>query len=121
MAEVGESRHNLEGKLEDMRGNMVDGVALDPLPLTAGEELTILYSGRLADDTSGHQVYLHYGYGPSYQWHGVGDHPMERTGRGWVARLHVGEPGWFNFCFHDQRGNWDNNEGTNWSIEVHNG
>nr|WP_236995025.1 carbohydrate-binding protein [Heliomicrobium modesticaldum] len=26
-----------------------------------------------------------------------------------------------HFCFHDSAHNWDNNNGLNWTIQVHNG
>ncbi|MCL6635544.1 MAG: carbohydrate-binding protein [Peptococcaceae bacterium] len=100
---------------------LVAGVSVDPTPITAGEEITVLYNGRLCNEGRG-QVYLHYGYGKHNNWRNVSETGMEKTGWGWVStvRMPDGE-GRFNFCFRDEANGWDNNDGINWSFEIHNG
>ncbi|MFZ5647633.1 MAG: carbohydrate-binding protein [Bacillota bacterium] len=97
------------------------GVVVDPTPITAQEEITILYYGLLAR-SGADQVYMHVGYGDAGEWRKVSDLKMSRTGWGWVKTLEVPEDeSRFNFCFRDSANNWDNNNGINWSFEIHNG
>ncbi len=96
------------------------GVVVDPTPITAGEEITVLYYGLLAK-SGADQVYLHAGYGNAREWRHVSDFKMSKTGWGWVKTLEIPDESRFNLCFKDSAGNWDNNNGINWSFEIHNG
>lgn len=101
---------------------LVGGVSVSPLPLTAGETLTVKYNGLLAS-SGADQMYLHAGYGHG-QWHQVHDVPMQKDKPGvWRATLPLqrDETSRLNFCFKDRAENWDNNYGLNWSLEIHNG
>ena len=90
------------------------------MPLTADSELVVSYSGLLAQ-SGATEVYLHCGEGPG-EWRNVRDVPMEKGPDGtWIARLTAGGGGTLEFCFHDAAGNWDNNNGVNWSVTVHGG
>ncbi|GAW91594.1 carbohydrate-binding protein [Calderihabitans maritimus] len=112
---------DLENKLWSMReANYPDGVAVDPLPITAGEEITVLYYGLLAQ-SGADQVWLHCGFGPADRWYDINDYRMERTERGWVKKFKVKSGDRLNFCFRDSAYNWDNNNGRNWSFEIHEG
>lgn len=111
-----------ETRLKAMsEANYPGGVVVDPTPITAGQEVTVFYNGLLGQEGKG-KVYLRYGYGSAADWHDVGDIRMDRTGWGWVSDVTV--PNFeerFNFCFKDSADNWDNNNGTNWSFQVHDG
>jgi len=96
------------------------GVVVDPTPITAGEKITVLYYGLLAE-SGGEDIYLHTGYGSNDKWYDVYDYKMGHTTRGFEKTFHVNDPSRFNFCFHDSLGNWDNNSGHNWSFEIHTG
>lgn len=99
---------------------VVDGIYLEPVPITLGEEVKIKYKGLLAD-SGANKVYLHAGYGPG-EWDKVIDVPMKKTrDGGWSITIQVGEPTHFNFCFRDDAQNWDNNQGKNWTYQVHTG
>jgi hypothetical protein len=103
-------------KLEEV----VDGIYLEPVPITLGEEVKIKYKGLLVNSGAG-KIYLHAGYGPE-QWDNVIDLPMKKTrDGGWSVSLQVDEPSSFNFCFRDEAQNWDNNNGQNWTYQVHMG
>jgi len=109
-----------EFRLEAMHeARFPGGVIVDHTPITAGEEITVLYNGLLSK--SANRVYLHLGYGSSENWHDVTDLKMSRTGWGWVKTLEVKESDRLNFCFRDDAYNWDNNNGVNWSFEIHSG
>jgi len=99
---------------------MVDGIYLEPVPITLGEEVKIKYKGLLAESGAS-KVFLHAGYG-SREWQKIVDLPMKKTrDGGWSVALQVEEPSSFNFCFRDDALNWDNNQGRNWSYQVHSG
>ncbi len=116
-----ETNFGEEGRLKEMhKYQFPDGVVVDPTPITAGEEITVLYNGLLSQ-SGADQVYLHVGYGGARQWQSVSDMRMSRTGWGWVKTLEMPDDSRFNFCFKDSANNWDNNNGVNWSYEIHNG
>ena len=110
-----------EAKLRAMhRADYPGGVVVDPTPITAGEEITVFYDGLLGKENG--QVYLHDGFGPHNRWRTVRSTQMEKTGWGWVSDVQMPESeGRFNFCFKDGAEHWDNNNGVNWSFEIHNG
>ncbi|MGE5578182.1 MAG: carbohydrate-binding protein [Syntrophothermus sp.] len=83
----------------------------------AGEKITVKYNGPLAQNGAG-QVYLHAGYGQD--WENLQDIAMEKSEDGWTAELEVDTGDRLNFCFTDGE-HWDNNQGNNWSYEIHNG
>ncbi|MGE5592760.1 MAG: carbohydrate-binding protein [Betaproteobacteria bacterium] len=102
--------------------DMGDGVYVSPTPITAGDSVSVRYSGLLAR-SGATQVYLHMGYGIG-TWNSVTDVPMARTAPGtFEARVDLPpeETSRFHFCFRDDAGNWDNNGGRNWSYEIHDG
>ncbi|WP_018084811.1 carbohydrate-binding protein [Desulfurispora thermophila] len=110
-----------KSKLEKMYlADYPSGVAVEPTPITAGDEVTVLYNGLLAK-SGADQIYLHVGYGDTDNWQAVYDHKMSKTGWGWVKTLEMPDAKRFNFCFKDSANNWDNNNGHNWSFVIHNG
>ncbi|MGE5372532.1 MAG: carbohydrate-binding protein [Solirubrobacterales bacterium] len=96
------------------------GVIATPVPITAGGSVHIMYNGLLSD-SGADQVFMHVGYGMADQWNMVEDQVMERTKWGWEVLCNVHGDQRFNFCFKDSAANWDNNNGRNWSYEIHNG
>lgn len=111
-----------EARLKAMsEANYPNGVVVDPAPITAGQEVTIFYNGLL-DQSGAGDVYLHYGFGLEQDWYEVYDTRMERTGWGWVSNITVQNyEGRLNFCFKDGADHWDNNNGANWSFQIHDG
>lgn len=109
-------------RLKDMHdAGYPGGVVVDPVPITAGEEILVFYNGLLAKDGAD-SVYLHCGYGDSNHWNATSDMRMAKTGWGFVKTMKMPDTSSrFNFCFHDSASNWDNNSGINWSFEIHNG
>jgi hypothetical protein len=98
----------------------VGGVNVYPTPITVGEHVNIVYNGLLAQ-SGAQEVYLKMGFGDSYNWHNVSELKMLHTGRGWEQTMQIKDPSRLNFCFRDNAFNWDNNNGLNWSYEIHNG
>ena len=124
MADHRKSRFLKKGEQERLlkmkEASSPQGIAIDPIPVTEGEEMTLLYSGLLSE-SGADQVYLHCGYGDAWSWHNVKDIRMEKTARGWVKTMQLEEDSRFNFCFKDSANNWDNNNHLNWSVEIHTG
>lgn len=109
------------GRLQAMyRADFSGGVVVDPTPITAYDEITVFYNGLLVQ-SGAEQIYLHVGFGDARNWRNVQDLRMSRTGWGWVKTLEMPDESRFNFCFRDNAYNWDNNNGLNWSYEIHNG
>ena len=98
----------------------IGGIQVNPVPITVGDHVTIIYNGKLKS-TKENQVYLHSGYGNANWWSDIKDLPMAWTGRGWEKTFQVSTGERLNFCFHNQGNEWDNNNGLNWSYTIHNG
>lgn len=96
------------------------GVVVDPTPITAGEEITVFYNGLLAQ-SGAEGIYLRVGYGSAHDWEEPTESKMSRTSWGFVKTMEIPDRRRFNFCFRDNAYNWDNNNGHNWSFEIHNG
>lgn len=97
-----------------------NGITVNPTPITAGERVEINYNGLLSK-SGADQVYLHTGFGLDNHWENVMDIKMVKEGGKWTTDCAVKADKRFYFCFHDTADNWDNNQGSNWSFEVHNG
>ena len=99
---------------------VVDGIKIEPVPITLGDTVKIKYTGKLTKNGA-KKIYLHAGFGYG-AWEKISDIPMRKDKNGnWSASVDIDDPSRFNFCFRDDENNWDNNEGRNWTFEVHNG
>jgi len=99
---------------------MDQGIKIKPTPITAGENVSIEYQGLL-NQAGANEIYLHTGFGMNNDWDKIQDIKMEKSNNGWQANIEVNTDKRFYFCFHDNAGKWDNNNGKNWAFEVHNG
>jgi len=96
-------------------------IEVKPTPITAGEKVTILYNGSLSQSET-EQIYLYAGVGFNDKWRDITSIQMKEADEGkWKAEVKINTTDRFNFCFKDAANNWDNNEGDNWSFEVHDG
>ncbi len=98
----------------------IQGIAVKPTPITAGDRVKIEYDGLLSQ-SGAEEIYLHAGYGNAREWRNVQDFRMRKGMEGWETEMNVHTDDRLNICFHDNANNWDNNSGSNWSFEVHNG
>lgn len=95
-----------------------DGIFIEPMPITAGETVKVKYKGRLSGAS---KIYMHMGFGRG-NWQQIQDVPMRKTrDGGWMANIEVRNDSALNFCFRNDLNVWDNNNGVNWVLEVHNG
>lgn len=103
------------------KSTLDSGIEIEPVPLTAGETVRIGYNGFLSQ-TGAEEVFLHAGYGPADDyWRDVREVTMHRADEGWEATFAVHDASRLHFCFHDANGRWDNNNGRDWHLEIHDG
>ncbi len=81
-----------------------------------GSDVSIVYDGLL-NQSGADQVFLHAGFGDPMHWRIVDDYRMQRTPEGWKKTLNM-EDNNLTFCFRDTSGNWDNNNGNNWTYKI---
>ncbi len=75
----------------------------------------ISYIGELFKNNS-EEVFIHYGFG--LNWNELNDIEMEKTDLGFQAEITLTDDESFNFCFKDNNGNWDNNNGQNYIFPI---
>lgn len=83
--------------------------------LVENSKVKISYTGKLFQGIS-EKVSIHYGFG--LNWDNVNDIEMEKTDLGFQAEIELGQGTTFNFCFKDNNGNWDNNDGQNYIFPL---
>lgn len=83
--------------------------------LVENSKIKISYIGKFFQDSST-DVFIHYGFGCN--WDGVNDLKMEKTELGFQVELELGCGETFNFCFCNEKGEWDNNFGSNYVFPI---
>ncbi len=83
--------------------------------LVENSKIKISYTGKFFQDGS-EEVSLHYGFG--LNWDNVNDAKMEKTELGFQAEIQLSEGDSFNFCFNNNVGEWDNNDGNNYIFPI---
>ncbi len=83
--------------------------------LIENSKVKISYTGKFFQDKS-ENVFIHYGFG--LNWNNVNDKKMEKTELGFQAEVELEEGETFNFCFNNDTGDWDNNEGQNYVFPI---
>lgn len=83
--------------------------------LTANSKVKISYTGKFFQDNS-EEVYMHYGFG--LLWENIGDVKMVKTELGFQTEIDLIESDTFNFCFKNEKDEWDNNDGQNYIFPI---
>lgn len=83
--------------------------------LVENSKVKISYTGVLFQNASA-DISIHYGFGEN--WDNVNDIKMEKTELGFQTEIELGSGSTFNFCFHNENGEWDNNNGANYIFEI---
>ena len=92
-----------------------DEIFVEPSVAHRGETIKVNYSGLLKS-SGATSIFLHYGFD---QWHTPETLRMDKNEDGsFRADIPAQGDREVNFCFKDSAGNWDNNNGVNWSISV---
>ena len=94
---------------------LVKNIFFNTDKLTQNSKVKLSYTGKFfQDDTE--EVYVHYGFG--YDWSNIGELKMEKTELGFQAEIELIESDTLNFCFKNEKGEWDNNDGVNYVFEL---
>ena len=83
--------------------------------LIENTDVKISYTGKFFQDGC-EDVFIHYGFGSN--WDDINEIKMQKTELGFQAELTLGCGETFNFCFRNEAGEWDNNEGQNYIFEI---
>ena len=83
--------------------------------LTPNTNIKISYTGKFFQDNS-KKVYLHYGFGNV--WEKLTDQEMIRNELGFQLELDLIDSTTFNFCFKNEKDEWDNNNGANYIFDL---
>ena len=90
-----------------------NGLTINPSKFTSGDKIKLTYNGLLLQ-SGAEEVFAHIGWGDA--WEDVNDIKMSKTKSGFTATIKVDKPAVLNVCFKDAMNNWDNNNGSNYSI-----
>ena len=83
--------------------------------LTPNTNVKISYIGKFFQDESEH-VYIRYGFGQ--EWENLIEAEMEKTELGYQVELTLEDSPTFNFCFKNEKNEWDNNDGDNYIFII---
>ena len=90
-----------------------NGLTIKPSNFTSGDKIKLTYTGLLSQ-SGAEEIFAHIGWGDA--WEDVNDIKMSKTKSGFTATITVDKSSVLNVCFKDAMNNWDNNNGSNYSI-----
>lgn len=103
---------NIHDKLDYFNDNEI---AIELPKVGENEKTTVRYNGLLTNKGA-EKVYLHYGFD---NWTNTNTVPMSKSSRGsYTTEIKVKGKDSLEFCFKDNANNWDNNNGSNWSVDI---
>lgn len=94
---------------------LVKNIFFNTDKLTANSTVKISYTGRFFQDHST-EVYINYAFGDN--WAEEATTSMTKTELGFQIEIDIPETSLFSFCFKNEKEEWDNNEGANYSFEI---
>lgn len=83
--------------------------------LVENSKVKISYTGFLFQNAST-DVSIHYGFGAN--WDNVSNVKMEKTELGFQVEVELISSDTFNFCFYNEKNEWDNNFGNNYVFQI---
>lgn len=83
--------------------------------LIENNDIKISYTGKFFQDNS-EEVFIHYGFG--INWDNMNDIKMVKTDLGFQSEISLGEGETFNFCFRNEKNEWDNNDCKNYIFDL---
>lgn len=94
---------------------LVKNIFFNTDKLVENTKVKISYAGKLFQNES-EEVFIHYGFG--LEWNDLGEVKMEKTELGFQAEIELLSSETFNFCFKNENGEWDNNDGQNYIFPI---
>ena len=83
--------------------------------LTAYSKIKISYINKFFQDGS-KNVFIRYGFGND--WEDLVETEMTKTELGFQVEIDLPDSETFNFCFKNENGEWDNNNGNNYIFKI---
>ena len=94
---------------------LVKNIFFNTDKLIENSTVKISYTGRFFQ-AGCEKVYAHYGFGT--EWSNTNEVEMKKTELGFQTVIELREGETFNLCFKNEIGEWDNNEGQNYTFPV---
>lgn len=94
---------------------LVKNIFFNTDKLTANTKVKISYTGKFFQDDS-EEVIIHYGFGNT--WENLAELFMQKTDLGFQIEIELLDCESFNFCLKNEKGEWDNNNGTNYIFAI---
>ena len=94
---------------------LVKNIFFNTDKLTQNSKVKISYTGDLFQNGS-EEIFIHYGFG--LLWDNLGELKMEKTDLGFQVEIELLESETFNFCFKNEKNEWDNNGGSNYIFPL---
>lgn len=83
--------------------------------LTPNNNIKISYTGKFFQEKA-EKVFIRYGFGEN--WENLVEQEMQLSELGFQIELELIDSSTFNFCFKNEKGEWDNNNGENYIFEI---
>jgi hypothetical protein len=90
-----------------------NGITIKPATFSVGDKIKLTYTGLLSE-CGAEEIFAHIGWGEA--WENLDDIKMSKTKSGFTATISVDSMSQLNLCFKDAMNNWDNNNGSNYTI-----
>lgn len=94
---------------------LVKNIFFNTDKLVENSKIKISYTGKFFQDNS-EKVSIHYGFGNN--WDNLTSTQMVKTELGYQIEIEIGEVETFNFCFCNEKNEWDNNDGKNYIFVI---
>ena len=94
---------------------LVKNIFFNTDKLVENSKIKISYTGKFFQDNS-EKVSIHYGFGNN--WDNLTSTQMVKTELGYQIEIEIGEVETFNFCFCNEKNEWDNNNGKNYIFVI---
>jgi len=94
---------------------LVKNIFFNTDKLIENSSVRISYTGTFFQNGC-ETVFAHYGFGP--EWNNTTEVEMKKTELGFQTEITITEGETFNLCFRNENGEWDNNEGQNYTFPV---
>lgn len=94
---------------------LVKNIFFNTDKLTPNNKIKISYTGKFFQDNSTN-VFIRYGFGEN--WENIVEAEMTKSELGFQLELVLEDNTTFNFCFKNEKNEWDNNGGENYIFTI---
>lgn len=94
---------------------LVKNIFFNTDKLLPNTKIKISYIGKFFNNSS-EKVFIHYGFGT--EWKNLTDIQMTKTELGFQTEIEIIDESSFNFCFYNEKNEWDNNDSANYIFKI---